>query len=215
MHYFGTFLQIVFLENGINLSSNKVCLFDSGQDTKEKNFKERSDIMAYISYARISTATQDIQRQRENLLSSKYDISKAFEEVQSGKSSKNRPVLNQMLEFLREGDTLVIDSFSRLGRNLRDFLKILDILDEKSVKLISLKEDYKSDTPAGKLMTYISAAIAEYEVETTMQRQAEAIAIYKASGKPLGRPKLIVADFEEIYESFITKEQSAVELAKN
>ena len=97
-----------------------------------------------IAYVRVSTIDQNPGRQYEDL--KKYDIDKWFEEKASGKDTK-RPVLNEMLSFARDGDTIYIESFSRLARNTADLLKIIDDLKKKNVKIISQKENLDSDTP--------------------------------------------------------------------
>lgn len=96
-----------------------------------------------IAYVRVSTVEQNPGRQYEDL--KKYNIDKWFEEKASGKDTK-RPVLNEMLSFARDGDTIYIESFSRLARNTTDLLKIIDDLKKKNVKIISQKENLECVT---------------------------------------------------------------------
>ena len=97
-----------------------------------------------VAYIRVSTIEQNTTRQYEDL--KKFKIDKFFEEKASGKST-NRPILKEMLQFVRDGDTLYIESFSRLARNTKDLLDIIEQLKKKNVKIISEKEKLDSDTP--------------------------------------------------------------------
>ena len=133
-----------------------------------------------IAYVRVSTIDQNPGRQYEDL--KKYDIDKWFEEKASGKDTK-RPVLNEMLSFARDGDTIYIESFSRLARNTADLLKIIDDLKKKNVKIISQKENLDSDTPTGKMMITMIGAIATFERELILERQREGIELAKRDRK--------------------------------
>ena len=140
----------------------------------------------YIGYARVSTAEQNEERQLVSFDSFPFQISKVFIDKCSGKNM-NRPQLQAMLEYVREGDTVVVSDFSRLARSTRDMLQIVHDLPEKKVSLISLKENLDTNTPQGKFMLTVFAALAELERETILQRQREGIAIAKQNGKYKGR----------------------------
>jgi DNA invertase Pin-like site-specific DNA recombinase len=116
-----------------------------------------------IAYVRVSSADQNTARQLEALKN--YNIDKYYEEKISGKDT-NRPMLKAMLEFAREGDTVYIESISRLARNTLDFLKIVEQLTEKGIKLISLKESIDTSTPQGKFMLSVFAALSQLERDT-------------------------------------------------
>ena len=120
-------------------------------------------------------------------------IEKAFIEKISGKSM-DRPQLRAMLDYVREGDTLVVESYSRLARNTKDLLSIVEELEKKSVAFISLKEKIDTSTPQGKLMLTIFAGLAQFERECMLQRQKEGIAIAKAEGKYKGRKPVAIPD---------------------
>lgn len=143
--------------------------------------------MANISYIRVSSVDQNLQRQRE-LLKDK-DILKEFSDKMSGKDTA-RPGLKEMLDFIREGDTLYIESISRLSRNTADFLRIFEQLRGKGVRLVSLKEGIDTDTAQGKFMLTVFAAFSELEREYIRERQREGIDLAKKEGKHLGRPRL-------------------------
>jgi DNA invertase Pin-like site-specific DNA recombinase len=106
----------------------------------------------------------------------------------------NRPELKRMLEYVREGDILYVESFSRLARSLLDLLSIVDTLQKKNVDFVSLKENIDTTTPAGRLQLVLFGAIAEFERETIRERQQEGIKLALAEKRPYGRPKAQVTD---------------------
>lgn len=157
-----------------------------------------------IGYIRVSTIEQNPDRQYLDL--KKYKIDKFFEEHASGKNTE-RPVLNEMLNFIREGDTLFIESFSRLARNTADLLNIIETLKNKNVKIISQKENLDTGSPTGKMMITMIGAIATFERELILERQKEGIAIAKAAGKYKGRKKILPpANFETLYSLYLNRQ---------
>ena len=140
----------------------------------------------YIGYARVSTEEQNEARQLHSFEGYTAKIKKVFIDKMSGKNT-NRPQLQAMLDYVREGDVVVVSDFSRLARSTRDMLQIVQELTEKGVGLISLKEKIDTDTPQGRFMLTVFAALAELERETILQRQREGIAIAKQQGKYKGR----------------------------
>ena len=143
--------------------------------------------MAKIGYIRVSTVDQKTDRQEIAL--SKLEIEKIFIEKISGKNS-NRPELKKMLEYVREGDILYIESISRLARSTRDLLSIVEQLQNKKVELISLKENIDTTTAQGRFILTIFGALSELERESILQRQREGIAAARLNGKEFGRPKI-------------------------
>ncbi|MDO5440566.1 MAG: recombinase family protein [Erysipelotrichaceae bacterium] len=144
--------------------------------------------MSNIAYIRVSTEDQNTARQRELFKDLKID--KYFEEKVSGKNIKDRPELIKMMDYVREGDTVIVESISRFGRSLSNLISLIEQLNNKGVKFKSLKEgDIDTTTPQGKLVFSIFSSLAEFERETIKQRQAEGIAIAKANGKYKGRVK--------------------------
>jgi DNA invertase Pin-like site-specific DNA recombinase len=109
-----------------------------------------------------------------------------FIDKMSGKNV-NRPKFQEMMHFVRRGDTLIVSEFSRLSRSTKDLLYTMETLNKKGVKVISLKENLDTDTPQGKLMLTLFAALAEFERELILERQREGIAIAKEKGKYKGR----------------------------
>lgn len=139
---------------------------------------------AVIGYARVSTQEQNLERQL--VAFEKYGVDKTFIDKMSGKDT-HRPQLQAMLAYLREGDTLIVNEYSRLARSTQDLLKLVQQLTDMGVKIISIKENFDTSTPQGKLMLTMFAALGEFERELTLQRQSEGIAIAKAQGKYKGR----------------------------
>ena len=157
--------------------------------------------MANIAYIRVSTTDQNTARQEEALKS--YNIDKFFIEKISGKNIKDRPELIKMMEYVREGDILYVESISRFGRSLTDLLSLIEQLNNKGVQFKSLTEGIiDTTTPTGKLVYSIFSSLAEFERETIRQRQAEGIAIAKAQGKYRGRARKQVNpnEFETLYK---------------
>lgn len=143
--------------------------------------------MSKIGYIRVSTIEQNTDRQEIAL--EDIGMDKIFIEKASGKNT-NRPELKKMLEYVREGDVLYIESISRLARSTRDLLSIVQQLQEKKVELISLKEHIDTTTPQGRFILTIFAALSELERENTLQRQKEGIVAARIKGKRFGRPKI-------------------------
>ena len=108
---------------------------------------------------------------------------KVFVDKASGKNV-NRPQLNEMLAFVRQGDTIVVESISRFARNTKDLLELMEKLTAKGVGFISKKEAIDTGTPTGKFMLTVFAAVAELEREYILQRQREGIAVAKQAHRP-------------------------------
>jgi DNA invertase Pin-like site-specific DNA recombinase len=143
--------------------------------------------MSKIGYIRVSSVEQNTERQEFAL--SKISVDKLFIEKISGKTI-NRPELTKMLEYIREGDILYIESISRLARSTRDLLSIVQQLQDKKVELVSLKENIDTTTAQGRFVLTVFAALSELERESTLQRQREGIEAARMKGKKFGRPKI-------------------------
>ena len=133
-----------------------------------------------LAYIRVSTIDQNEQRQVEAM--QKYDIEKWFIEKVSAKDT-NRPKLQELLDFARDGDIIHIHDFSRLARSTKDLLDIVELLNNKGVILVSNKENIDTGTPTGKLMLTMIGAINEFERTNLLERQREGIAIAKREKK--------------------------------
>lgn len=168
--------------------------------------------MAKIGYMRVSTLDQNLDRQENALY--EEGIEKLYSEKLSGKNTE-RPQLKKMLEFVREGDVLYIESISRLARSTKDLLHIVETLKEKGVDLVSLKEKIDTTTPQGRFVLTLFGALAELERESILQRQREGIEAARKNGKKFGRPQAETPeDFEAIVKRWKNGEILAVEAIK-
>lgn len=164
-----------------------------------------------VGYIRVSSVDQNLARQEETM--KKYSVEKVYSEKVSAKDT-NRPKLQEMLEYVREGDTVVIHDFSRLARSTKDLLEIVELLQEKNVTLVSHKESIDTSTPTGKLMLTMIGAINEFERANLLERQREGIAIAKSEGKYKGRKEVKIDNFEERYNRYLNRELNKTQLAK-
>ena len=165
-----------------------------------------------IGYVRVSTVEQNEARQLESLKG--YDIDRWYTEKVSGKDL-NRPELQKMLDFAREGDTIYIHDFSRISRSVKDLLSLIDLLEAKKVHLVSVKENLDTSTPAGRLMLTMIGAINEFERANLLERQREGIAIAKAKGKYKGRKSIeIDKSFIDGYQRYLARKINKLQLAK-
>lgn len=161
-----------------------------------------------IGYVRVSTAEQNTDRQMT--IMQKYGVERVFSEKISGKNT-DRPQLNEMMSFIRMGDTLIIESYSRLARSTSDLIRIVEELNAKGVNLISDKESIDTTTPQGKLMFTVFAGLAEFERTCLLQRQREGIEEAKKRGKYKGRQpiKVDAEKFRIVYNRWRKKEITA------
>ena len=161
-----------------------------------------------VGYARISTEGQQVARQE--IILQNLGVERVFVETCSGKNT-DRPELKKMLTFIREGDTVVIESISRLARNTKDLLLLVDEFSKRGVAFVSQKENIDTTTPTGKFILTVFGAIAELEREYILQRQAKGIAIAKANGVYKGRKPLDCPDFDKVYQQVELGKISATE----
>lgn len=169
--------------------------------------------MARIFYARVSTEEQNEARQIT--ASKEQNADKVFLDKLSGKDTK-RPQLHAMLDYIREGDTVIVESISRLARSTKDLLTIVEQISKKGAEFISLKESIDTHTAQGRFMLTVFAAMAELEREQTLQRQAEGIAEAKKRGVYIGRQPIAIDDklFTAEVKKWRAGEQTAVDTMK-
>lgn len=167
-----------------------------------------------VLYARVSTVEQNTDRQTVNC-----DDCKVFIDKMSGKSME-RPQLQAMLDYIREGDEVIVHSMDRLARNVKDLLTLVDQIKSKGASLHFEKEhlDFfpdKDATPMQKLMMTMIGAIAEFERNLILERQREGIAIAKEKGAYKGsKKKLTPSQIAELNSIYLKKEISVSELGK-
>lgn len=152
--------------------------------------------MAVIGYKRVSSEGQNLDRQDLG------ELDKVFEEKLSGKSAKDRPALQAMIEYAREGDSIMVYSIDRLARDLRDLQEIISTLNEKGVAINFICErltfSADADDAFAKLQLQMMGAFAEFERNIIKKRQAEGIAKAKANGVYKGTKKRI--DRERVHQ---------------
>lgn len=139
-----------------------------------------------IGYARVSTQDQNLDRQLDAL--NKAGCERIFNEKMTGTHSA-RPELQMMLMTLRPGDTLVVESFSRLSRSTKDLLDMVEKLSQLGVHLVSLKEDLDTKTATGKMMLTVMSALSQFERDLIAERTKEGLKAARARGRHGGRPR--------------------------
>lgn len=165
--------------------------------------------MAKIGYVRVSTKEQNTARQEK--IMEELGVDKLFVEKASGKNLE-REQLKKMLEYVREGDTVIVESYSRFARSTQDLLNLTAELERKNVKFISQKESLDTRTAQGRLVLTIFAGLSQFEREVILERQREGIEIAKAE-KRMGRPRKEV-DFEKYYQLVQAKRLTVTEACK-
>ncbi len=145
-----------------------------------------------FGYARVSTEAQNLDRQLDAL--EKYGVDMIYNEKMTG-TKKNRPELTKLLDRITEGDTVVVESLSRLGRSTKDLIELTEIFQSKGVNLVSLKESIDTNSPTGKLLFTLMSAIAQFERDVIADRTREGLESARARGRTGGRPR---ADAEQV-----------------
>ena len=176
-----------------------------------------------VGYVRVSSKEQNTARQE--ILMEQLGVDKVYLEKVSGKNT-NRPELKAMLDFVREGDTVVVESISRFARNTKDLLELIEILQEKKVEFISQKEAIDTTTPTGKFMLTIFGAVSELERSYILQRQREGIEAMpidsktgkkksSKTGRVTGRPSMkYPKNWAKIYNQYVEKELNVKQICK-
>ena len=161
-----------------------------------------------IGYIRVSTQEQNTIRQEA--LMEALGVDEVYIDRMSGKNT-NRPELQKMMEYVRRGDTVIVESISRFARNTRDLLELVERLTAKGVEFVSKKEAIDTTTPTGKFMLTVFGAVAELEREYILQRQREGIAIAKANGIYRGRKPIQRPEFNQVVSLWRSGELTAAE----
>ena len=166
-----------------------------------------------IGYIRASTAEQSTKRQET--IMQELGVEKLFIDRASGKDAYRKELQN-MLNFVREGDTLIVESYSRLARSTKDLLDIVEALKEKKVEFISKKENIDTSTPAGRLMLTIFAGLYQFERECMLERQREGIKEAQKAGRYKGRQPISIDSkkFKTLYEEWKAGKMTAVAMQR-
>ena len=140
-----------------------------------------------FGYARVSTESQSLDRQLDML--NEFGVNFIYNEKMTG-TKKDRPELMKMLERMTEGDTVIIESLSRLGRSTKDLIELTELFKSKGVNLVSLKESIDTKTSTGKLLFTLMSAIAQFERDVISDRTVEGLKAARTRGRFGGRPKV-------------------------
>ncbi|MEC5308174.1 recombinase family protein [Bacillus thuringiensis] len=162
-----------------------------------------------FGYARVSTQQQDLIRQFDLLKD--FNCTEIITEKMSG-TKKDRPELMRLKDKIRTGDTLIVESFSRLGRSTKDLIELVEYFEQKGVKLLSLKENFDTNTPQGKLMLTVFQAFSQFERDLIVQRTKEGIESARARGRKGGRPRIKEKYIEKALNLYNSKEYSISEI---
>jgi len=169
----------------------------------------RHPAMEIVGYARVSSVGQSLDVQLEKL--AKASCSKVYKEKRSGRQAENRPQLQAALEYVREGDVLVVSRLDRVARSVLDLAKIADLLRKKGVSLRVLDQGLDTSTSEGKLMFNLLGAFAEFEADIRQERQADGIALAKRQGVKFGRKKALTTAQEERIRRMRAEEGFSIE----
>lgn len=169
---------------------------------------------ARVGYIRVSSVDQNTERQLAGV-----QLDRVFEDRVSGKNTKDRPQLEEMLRYIREGDEVIVHSMDRLARNLEDLLRLVREITGKGVRIKFLKENLDFDpekgaSPMSVLMLSVMGAVAQFERSLIRERQAEGIALAKARGAYKGRAKKVTPELLTQAKALLTSGMSMTAAAK-
>ena len=142
-----------------------------------------------VGYARVSTRSQNLESQCDQLKSA--GCGRVFSDEYSGKTSRNRTKLNAMLDYLRKNDVVVVTQLDRLSRSMMDLLTLVEDIHERGAELRSLKENLDTTTSSGRLIFRVMGVLAEYEREIIRERTLEGLAAARRRGRVGGRPPVL------------------------
>lgn len=162
-----------------------------------------------IGYARVSTEQQNLEMQIDAL--EKYGCWKIFEEKKSGKR-KDRPQLQEMLNMLRPGDTVVIYKLDRISRSLRHLLELADFFEKNQINLVSISENIDTSTPMGRYFFHSMGALNQLERDLASERTKEGLSAARARGRTGGRPKADDKKIKTALKMYDSKEHSISEI---
>lgn len=165
--------------------------------------------METVGYSRVSSISQALDVQLDKL--ARAGCTKVFKEKRSGRQAENRPELQAALEYVREGDVLVVSRLDRVARSVLDLAKIAELLKRKGVSLRVLDQGLDTSTSEGKLMFNLLGAFAEFEADIRQERQADGIALAKRKGVKFGRKKALTETQEERIRKMRTEESFSIE----
>lgn len=162
-----------------------------------------------IGYARVSTEEQNLERQIDAL--EQFGAEILYNEKITG-TKKHRPELDKLLDRITAGDTVVVESLSRLGRSTKDLITLIELFEEKDVNFISLKEQIDTRTSTGKLLFNIMSSLAQFERDLIAERTIEGLQAARRRGRCGGRPRVPKAKIDKAIALYKTKQYSLKEI---
>jgi DNA invertase Pin-like site-specific DNA recombinase len=162
-----------------------------------------------FGYARVSTEAQNLDRQLDAL--KRYGVDHLYNEKMTG-IKRDRPELAKLLDRMTAGDTVVIESLSRLGRSTKDLIELTELFGSRGVHLVSLKESIDTSTPTGKLLFTLMSAIAQFERDVIADRTREGLNAARARGRVGGRPKANADNVRKAVKLYHTRQYTLREI---
>ena len=165
--------------------------------------------MMIYAYARVSTTEQRLDRQIDAL--TKYGVDEIYQEKMTG-TKKNRPELDKLLNVLQPGDTVVVESLSRLGRSVKNLSELMEKFNTEDIRLVSLKETIDTKSSTGRLLFTILSSLAQFERDVLAERTREGLNAARARGHLGGRPKIERSRIDKAIALYHTKQYSISEI---
>ena len=178
-----------------------------------KKEKHKSVKGLLVGYARVSTFDQTPQLQVDALIDAGVDIRHLYEEKISG-STLNRPKLKEALEFLKEGDILVVWKLDRLGRSLQNLIGIIEDLKKRGIGFKSLTEGIDTTNSGGMLVFHIFGSLAQFGRELTRERTLAGLEAAKRRGRKGGRPRSLNDEQRETLKELLEQGKGVSYIAR-
>lgn len=164
-----------------------------------------------IGYARVSTQEQNLDSQVDAL--HKAGAEKVYTEKVTG-TKKSRPELERLVDYAREGDTIVVYKLDRLGRSLKNMLGLTELFEERGIQLQSIQDGFDTNTATGKAMFRMLAVLSEMERDIIAERTRAGLTAARARGRKGGRPKKNKKDIEKALKLYHTQQYSVKEITE-
>lgn len=165
-----------------------------------------------VGYARVSTADQDLQLQRDALAAAGADL--VYEDTASG-ASRKRPELAAALQRVSAGDTLIVWKLDRLGRSMKHLVDVITDLDDRGVMFVSLTEGFDTRTNVGRMLFHVVGALAEFERDLIQERTRAGLDAARRRGRKGGRPRALTrAQEDEVRRMVLEEGRSRTEVAR-
>ncbi|MBX6334941.1 recombinase family protein [Candidatus Saccharibacteria bacterium] len=164
-----------------------------------------------FGYARVSTQDQHLDMQIDAL--KQYGVDKVFTDKMSG-TKTDRPQLEEMMKYLRPGDTVVVWKLDRIGRSTKHLVELMEHFKANGINFVSLKDNIDTSTAVGKLIFTIFAALAEFERDMIVERTKAGLEAARARGRKGGRPRKDTDKIKLALKMYDSKQYSVDEITK-